>query len=157
MRFAVQQLLGRAAALDLATHALQRACEEIPVGLGERRRFVPVRDQPLSLCDSLHEVWRRDLDASHPGVQAMERVRVGGRRDLLRCHRLVVGPPGHREAVAFVDARLDPGLERRDRAPTCGKTLSKLDLERGDLLPRPVLFARRHHRAEDVEQACSNC
>ena len=35
-----------------------------------------------------------------------------------------------------VDARFDPGLERRDGAACCRKMLSELDLERGDLLPR---------------------
>ena len=79
MGFAVQQLLAGAAAADLATRALQRAQEEIPVGLGERGGFVSVRDQPLSLCDAFPEVRRRDLDASHARVQTMQRVGVGGR------------------------------------------------------------------------------
>ena len=48
----------------------------MPVGLRERRGFVSVRDQPFSLCDSIQEVWRRDLDVSHARVQAMEHVCV---------------------------------------------------------------------------------
>jgi len=48
----------------------------------------------------------------------------------------VVGPQGHREAVAFEDARFDPGLKRRDGARNCSEMLSELDLKRGDLLPR---------------------
>ena len=79
MRFAVQQLLGSPTAADPSTRALQRASEKMPVGLGERRGFVSVRDQPHSLGDSLHEVRRRDLDAAHPCVQALERVCVLGR------------------------------------------------------------------------------
>ncbi len=44
MRFAVQQLLGGTAAVDPFTSALQRAEEEMPVGLSERGGFVSVRD-----------------------------------------------------------------------------------------------------------------
>jgi hypothetical protein len=44
MRFAVQQLLGSTAAADPFTSALQRAEEEMPVGLSERGGFVSVRD-----------------------------------------------------------------------------------------------------------------
>lgn len=135
MRFAVQQLLGSSAAVDLFTRAPQRAQEELPVGLSERGGFVSIRDKPSSLCDSFHEVRRRQLDVSHPCVQAMQRVSEFGRWDLVRSHCLVVGPQGHREAVDFVDARVDPGLKRRDRARTGSEPLSELDLKRGDLLP----------------------
>ena len=78
MRFAVQQLLGSAAAVDLLTRALQRAEEEMPVGLSERGGFVSVRDQLRSFFGSFQEVRCRDLDVSHPRVQAMERVCVFG-------------------------------------------------------------------------------
>ncbi len=44
MRFAVQQLLGSTAAVDPFTSALQRAEEEMPVGLSEGGGFVSVRD-----------------------------------------------------------------------------------------------------------------
>jgi len=44
MRFAVQQLLGSAAAADPFTGALQRAEEKMPVGLSQRRSFVWVAD-----------------------------------------------------------------------------------------------------------------
>ena len=77
MGFAVQQLLGRAAA-DRARHALQRAEEKLPVGLREGGSLVSVRDQPHRLCDAFRHVRRRDLDASHPLMQAMERVGVLG-------------------------------------------------------------------------------
>ena len=79
MGFAMQQLLFGAAAADLAAPALQRAQEEIPVGLSERGCLVPVRDQLLSFFDAFQEVRRRDLDASHACVQTMQRVGVGGR------------------------------------------------------------------------------
>ena len=45
MRFAVQQLVGSAAAADLFPSALKRIEEETPVGLRERRGFMWVRDQ----------------------------------------------------------------------------------------------------------------
>jgi len=44
MRFAVQQLLDSAAAVDPFTRVLQRAEEEMSVGLSERGGFVPVGD-----------------------------------------------------------------------------------------------------------------
>ncbi len=44
MRFAVQQLLGNAAAVDPFTSALQRAEEQMPVGLSECGGFVSLRD-----------------------------------------------------------------------------------------------------------------
>src|SRR5437764_11561989 len=43
MRFAVQQLLGNTAAVDPFTSAVQRAEQEMPVGLSERGSFVSVR------------------------------------------------------------------------------------------------------------------
>jgi hypothetical protein len=79
MRFAVQQLLGSSTAVDLSTRAVQRADEEMTIDLSERGGCVSVRDQPLSPCGAIHEVRRRDLDPSHPRVQAMERVCVFGR------------------------------------------------------------------------------
>jgi len=44
MRFAVQQLLGNTAAVDPFTSALQRAEQQMPVGLSERGGFVSLRD-----------------------------------------------------------------------------------------------------------------
>src|SRR5262249_6523287 len=57
MRFAVQQLLGSTSAVDPVTSALQRAEEEMPVGLSERGGFVSVRDSPVRLCGSVPDVW----------------------------------------------------------------------------------------------------
>jgi hypothetical protein len=76
MWFAVEQLLGSSAAVDLFTSALQRAEEEMTVGLSERRGFVPVRNQPFGLSGSVQEVWGCDLDASQAGVQALQPVCV---------------------------------------------------------------------------------
>ena len=78
MRFAVQQLLGSSAAVDLFTRALQRVRSRSRSASASAGVSCSVRDQPLSLCDSFHEVRRRDLDASHAGVQALQRVCVGG-------------------------------------------------------------------------------
>jgi hypothetical protein len=50
--------------------------------------------------------------------------------DLVKGHRLVIHPKGQGEDVTFVDARVDPWLKRRDRAPQCGELLSELDLKR---------------------------
>jgi hypothetical protein len=44
VRLAVQQLLGSTAAADPFTSALQRAEQEMPVGLSERGGFVSLRD-----------------------------------------------------------------------------------------------------------------
>lgn len=76
MRFAVQQLLDSAAALDPFTRVLQGDQEEMPVGLGKRGGLVSVGDKPFSLGGSVQEARSCDLDASHPHVQAMERVCV---------------------------------------------------------------------------------
>ena len=56
----------------------------------------------------------------------------------------MVGPQGHREAIAFVDPRFDPRLGRRHGARNCSQPLSELDLKRGDLLPQ------RCYPSEDV-------
>ena len=79
MRLTVQQLLGSSSAVDLLTRTVQRVEEEMPVALRKRGGLVSARDQPLSRCDSFHEVRRRDLDTSHPPVQTLERVCVVGR------------------------------------------------------------------------------
>jgi hypothetical protein len=56
MRFAVQQLLGSAAAVDPFTSALQRAEQETSAGLSERGSFALVRDEPFSGCGPVQEV-----------------------------------------------------------------------------------------------------
>jgi hypothetical protein len=134
MRFAMQQLLGSTAAVDPSTRALQRAEEEMPVGLGERGGFVSVDNKPFSLCDPVQEVRGGDLSASHAGMQALEHVCVCTWEVQPRSHDLVVGPQGHGEAVAFVDPRLNPGLQRCDGARGPSESQSELNLKRGYLL-----------------------
>ncbi|HXJ64409.1 MAG TPA: hypothetical protein VNN79_11695 [Actinomycetota bacterium] len=131
----MQQLLGRSAAADLLTRALQRADEEMAIGLGECGGCVFVHDQPLGRCGPFHEVRRRDLDTSYPRVQAVERLCVFEWRALVKgiarqqVHRVIT------EAVALVDTRFDPRLERRDGALGRSEPLGEFDLELGDLLP----------------------
>jgi hypothetical protein len=120
MRFAMQQLLGSAAAVDPFTSALQRGEEEMPVGFSERGSLVSVRHEPFSRCGSVKKVGSRDLDASHGRVQALEHVCVSGRRVRARSHHLVVGPHGHGEAVAFE--------QRTGRAQDVGVALGLLAL-----------------------------
>lgn len=144
MRLAVQQLLGSSAAVDLLRCTVQRAEEHMTVALRKGGGLVSGRDQPLSRCDSIHEVRRRDLDTSHPPVQTLERVCVVGRYVVVRSHLLVVGPQGHREVMALVDPRFDPRLERRHGARLCSQSLSELDLTSGALLPS------RCYSSEDV-------
>jgi len=135
MRFAVQRLLGSPAPADFLKCAVQRAEEEMPVALSERRGFVSVRDQLLSRCGSFREVRCLDLDAAHPRMQAVERFCVVGCGVPVRRHRLVKGPEGHGEAIDFVDARFDSRVERGDGPLNCGEQLSDPDLKRGDPLP----------------------
>ena len=79
--------------------------------VGERRRAVSARDEPLGVRDSIREVRRRDVKPSHAHMQPLEGIRVVGWRDVLRCPGRVVGPERHCEAVTLVDARLDVRLE----------------------------------------------
>ena len=111
VRLAVQQLLGGAAVADRPPQASQRVGEKLPVRVGELRSEVAARNELLRLRDSIREVRRRDIDLPHAGMQALERVRVVGWRELSRRHRFVVGPHVDREAVTHVDARLDSRLK----------------------------------------------
>jgi hypothetical protein len=89
----------------------------------------------LSLRDSIREVWRRDIDLPHAGMQPLERIRVVGWRDLFRRYRFVVGPQRDYEAVKLVNARLHSRLKDADGALGFGEPLRELDLELCDLLP----------------------
>ena len=70
----------------------------------------------------------REIDLPHAGMQALERVRVVGWRELSR-HRFVVGPHVHYEAVTHVDAWLDSRLKRSHRALGFREPLGELNLE----------------------------
>ena len=79
MRLAVQQLVRVHAAANCFTCTTQRLEKQKPVGIQERRGFVSVRQETLSLCDPFREVRCLNLDASHRSMQAMERIGILGR------------------------------------------------------------------------------
>ncbi len=112
VRLAVQQLFGGTALADRSPLASQRVAEKLPVRVSERRSVFAARDELLGLRDSICELRCREIDLLHAGMQALERVRVVGWRDLSRGHRFVVGPHVHDEAVTHVDAWLDSRVKR---------------------------------------------
>jgi len=57
MRFAVEQLLLRAAVVDRPSYASQPAAEEHAVCVGELRRQIRVGNDLFRLGDSIGEVW----------------------------------------------------------------------------------------------------
>ena len=151
VRLAVQQLLGGAAVADRSPQASQRVAEKLPVRVGELRSVVAARNESLRLRDSIREVRRREIDLPHAGMQALERVRVVGRRDLSRRHRFVVGPHVHDEAVTHVDAWLDSRLKRSHRALGFREPLGKLDLELVRSLDTPRARPGRRRRKASAE------
>jgi hypothetical protein len=144
VRLAVQQLLRRAAAGDRCSQALQRGAEKRPVSVGERRRLIAARNEVLSLCNSIGEMRRRDIERPHAAMKPLERRCVVGWRDRFMRYGFVVGPQRDHEAVPLVGAWRDARLESRHRAAGCGQPLRKLDFERCDVLPG------RRHPGEDV-------
>ena len=62
-------------------------------------------------------------------MQSLKRIRIVGRRDLPRCHGVVVGPQRDDEAITLIDARLYPGFHNSHRALGFGEPLGKLDLD----------------------------
>ena len=78
VRLAVQQLLGGAAAADHSSQASQRAAEQFPVRVGERRSAVAARHELLSLLDSIREARRRDIQLAHARMQPLKRTGVVG-------------------------------------------------------------------------------
>ena len=115
MWLAVQQLLGRAAVADRLSQVSEGACQELSVRVGERRREVSARNEPLGVRDSIGEMRCRDVERSHPLVQPLEGIRVVGWRDVLQCPGRVVGPERHCEAVTLVDARAPRAARERPR------------------------------------------
>ena len=73
--------------------------------------FVRGRHEPLRFLDPVREVRCRDVDAAHSGVKSLERVCIVGRRELARGPCVLVGPQRDGEAIAFVEARFDHGLQ----------------------------------------------
>jgi hypothetical protein len=78
VRLAVQQLLAGAAVADRSPLASQCVAEKLSVRVGERRSVVAASHELLSLCDSIHEMRRRDIELPHTGMQPLERIRVVG-------------------------------------------------------------------------------
>jgi hypothetical protein len=72
-------------------------------------------------------------------------LRILGWRDILRRHRLVVGPQCDREAVTHVDARLYPRFRLCHRAARLSESPSNLDFELSACLMR-----KRRHPSENV-------
>src|SRR5262245_53612018 len=68
-------------------------------------------------------------------MQPLERIRVGGRRDLWRLHGCVEGPERHREAVTLISAWLHSRVRSGNRALGVGELSSKVDFERRNLMP----------------------
>ena len=130
VRFAVQQLLVRAAVDDGPAKAAQRVRQEFPICVDELRTLRTVSDDRLRFFDSLREVWCRRIELPHACVQAFERLRVLGQRGVGRRQRLVVPPICDREAVTDMNARLHPRLEHSDRAVGLLKPPCHLDFER---------------------------
>lgn len=130
----VQQLIGAGTAFYGFACTVKRAQEKVTVAVVERGTLASVRDDILCRGRAFHEVGCFDLDVAHGCVEPLECVSVlhwlGGLR-----RRLVVGPEGDGEAVGVVHARLDPRIERCDRATGCGQTPGDPDLKRGDVVP----------------------
>jgi hypothetical protein len=60
VRLAVQQLLA-ATLSDHSPQTSERAAEQVPVHVSERRSAVAARHKPLSQLDSIREMRRRDI------------------------------------------------------------------------------------------------
>ena len=158
MRLAVQQLLGGAPLDDRAPQAPQRVAEKLPVRVSKLRCLGAVADQPLRFRDSIREVRRRQIDLAHAGMLPLERLRILGWRDVLRRHRLVVGPQRDREAVTHVDARLHPRFRLCHRAARFGESPSNLDFERSACLMREQAPPERErHTASGARRCGSSC
>ena len=130
VRFAVQQLLVRAAVDDGPAKAAQRVSQEFPICVDELRTLRTVSDDRLRFFDSLGEVWCRRIELPHACMQAFERLRILGQRGVGRRQRLVVRPKCDREAVMYVDERVHPRVEDSDRAVGFLKPPCHLDFER---------------------------
>src|ERR1700685_912446 len=96
--------------------------------------MVPVRDELLSLCDSIREVRRSDLELPHARMQPLEGIHVVGWRNFSWYQRCVVGPQRDHEAVTLVEARLPPRLKSTHRALGLGEPLRQIHFELCDLM-----------------------
>jgi hypothetical protein len=78
---AVQHLLGGASVGDRSRHAAQRAAEKLAVRVGERGSVLRARNELLSLCDSIREVGRDDIQLPQVGNLLVGPSAVKGRRN----------------------------------------------------------------------------
>jgi hypothetical protein len=161
MRLAVQQLLVGAAVVDCAPQVSQGLGQKVPLRAGKLGGLGAVADQPLRLCDSIREAWRRHIDLPHAGMQPLERLRILGWRDVFRRHTLVVCPQGDREAVTHVDARLHPRVKLAHWAVGLGELPSDVDFELGTCLVRYMRdpsknVTRKQAHSEPVRVAKNN-
>jgi hypothetical protein len=130
VRFAVQQLLVRAAVDDGSAKAAQRVGQEFPICVDELRTLRTVSDDRLRFFDSIREVWCGRIELPHACMEAFKRLRVLGRRGVGRRQGLVVRPVCDHEAVTDMNARLHSRLEQGDRAVGPLKLSCHLDFER---------------------------
>jgi len=144
VRLAVQQLLGPAAA-GHPPQVSQRAAEELPVGVGERRSAVAVGNELLGLLYPVGEVRRGEIELAHAVVQSRERTGVGGWRGLVGWRGFVIGPQRDREIITLVDAWLHARLKGSHGAAGSREPLGKLDFELRDPMVR-----RRGHPCQHV-------
>jgi hypothetical protein len=72
---------------------------------------------------------RDEIGLPQSSVQPLKRLRIHGWCDVQVGHRLVVGPQRDDEAVAHVDARHHPRIERSYGAIGFGEPTSDLDFE----------------------------
>jgi hypothetical protein len=134
VRFAVQQLLVRAAVDDGPAKAAQRVGQEFPICVDELRTLRTVSDDRLRFFDSIREVGCRRIELPHTCMQAFERLRVLGQRGVGRRQRLVVRPICDHEAVTYMNARLHPRLEHSDRAVSLLELPCHLNFERSSFM-----------------------
>ena len=76
VRFSVQQLIRTTAESDGAVGVAERVGEKVAVGVSERRRRLPVKNQSLSFGDAIGEVRRHNVEVSHADVESVKSVRV---------------------------------------------------------------------------------
>lgn len=136
MRLTMQQLLIGTALADRAAQARQGVAEQFASRLVKLWGVGGGVEQSLRLRDSVGEVWRGNVDLPHAGMQPAERSCVLSRREVGCWRGLVVPPERDGEAVTYVHAGLDPGLEPGHRAVGFGESSSDLHFELGTCLMR---------------------
>lgn len=70
VRFAVEQLL--AAPANGPTRSSQRVAENLAVRIVERWSAISIRQELLSGAGTIHEMWRRDIELAHSGMESLE-------------------------------------------------------------------------------------